>query len=206
MCGRYLIDDETYSEMWKMLNSEFGIKNPDMGATQNSAKGEIFPTNIAPVITSGGASADISIQGCKWGFPHWKGAGVIINARAETAYEKNIFRKPLLERRCVIPSGGFYEWSRVGGKKTKDKYLLRRPEESVLFMAGIQSIFRDGAGDEYSAFVILTTAANESVSPIHDRMPVILAADEHSRWIKDGAFAEHALRRRGPILYSQIAD
>ena len=180
MCGRYLFEDDDYSDIGEMLNA--------------LARGEIFPTNIAPVYTDSGASA------VKWGFPHWKNSSVIINARAETALQKNMFRKPLLERRCVVPSNGFYEWDRTGGGKKKDKYLLRLPGARMLYMAGMVNIFRDAEGGEYGAFVILTTSANNSVSQIHDRMPVILAPDERDMWVGDTDFMDYALRRPGPEL------
>ena len=217
MCGRYLIEVEVYADIGTIL--------ANIAAEKSSlARGEVYPTNIAPVITLDGAVA------AKWGFPKWKGAGVIINARAETALEKNMFRKPLLESRCVIPSSGFFEWDHggagvssgviigasadassrdfagtnsgasTGAKKNKDKYLLRLPGERLLYMAGMASRFRDAAGIEYSAFVVLTTAATGSAASIHDRMPVILAPDERDRWINDAGFMEHALRRAGPEL------
>jgi len=203
LCGRYLTDEETYAEIWEMtsaatqaisLSHASAFAGRTTGAVVPTVMGEVFPANIAPVITCDGAEA------VKWGFPHWKGSGVIINARAETSSEKPMFRKPLLNRRCVIPSSGFYEWDRVGGGKKKNKYLLRRPGEHVLFMAGMINIFRDDAGQDYSAFVILTTAANSSVAPIHDRMPVILAPGERDQWLSDNGFMEYALRRPGPEL------
>lgn len=180
------MDDEVYADMLETIDVQY--KGP------NIAKGEVFPTNIAPVIAHGGVMA------VKWGFPRWKGAGVIINARAETALDKSIFRKPLLEQRCVVPSNGFYEWSRENRGNKKDKYLLRRPGETILYMAGMINVFRDAAGCDYNAFVILTTAANGSVAPIHDRMPVILAPDEKNHWIGDEAFMEQVLNRAGPEL------
>ena len=91
MCGRFIIDDEVYADIWKILANIAAEKN---AVNALAVKGEIFPTNIVPVYTPEGADA------VKWGFPKWKGAGVIINARAETALEKSMFRKPLLERRC----------------------------------------------------------------------------------------------------------
>ena len=188
ICGRYLVDDGVYADIWEMLNT----------STQNLARGEVFPTNIAPVIARDG------IMAVKWGFPHWKGTGVIINARAETASEKNMFRKPLFERRCVVLSGGFFEWSRDSGGKLGDKFLLRQPGKHLLYMAGMISIFRDAAGNEYSAFVILTTSANDSIAPIHSRMPVILESDEQNLWINDGGFCEYALHRVGPELEPEL--
>ena len=186
MCGRYLIDDESYSDLWLTLNMQ--------DSSETITRGEIFPTNIAPVIAQTGAIA------AKWGFPHWKTSGVIINARSETALDKSMFRKPLLEQRCVVPSNGFYEWDRAGGRKKKDKYLLRLPGEKILYMAGIINTFRDASGEEYGAFVILTTGASDTVARIHDRMPVILAADELDLWKSDAGFMEHALFRPGPEL------
>ena len=190
MCGRYLIDEEVYSDILLLLNTP--------GMAQKISGGEIFPATIAPVISHGGAEA------VKWGFPHWKNSSVIINARAETALEKSMFKKPLLERRCVVPSSGFFEWAHTGGRKKKDKYLLRLPGESVLYMAGMISVFRDASGAGYSAFVILTTGASTTVAPIHDRMPVILAPDEQDLWISDTVFMEHALRRPGPELTLEV--
>ena len=226
MCGRYLVDEEVYADMWILMNTldtspaavpgtaaaapaaipGTAATDPNISAAgaQNLAIGEVFPTNIAPVISVDDISAGLKALGCKWGFPHWKGSGVIINARAETALEKKMFRAPLLSRRCVIPSAGFYEWSRAGGGKKKDKYLLRLPEKRLLFMAGMINLFPDENGEMYGAFVVLTTTANPSVSPIHDRMPVILAEDEKINWLRDEDFMEYALYRPGPELIADI--
>jgi len=198
MCGRYLIDDEAYSDILMILYGTDKMSGMYSGATPIVARGEIFPTNFAPVISAGGASA------IKWGFPHWKGSNVIINARSETALEKPTFRKSLLDRRCVIPSSGFYEWSRTGSNK-KQKYLFREPDEQKLYMAGFWNEFKDSTGVAYNAFTILTTAANDCVAPIHDRMPVILSQDEQDYWINDLAFMQFALQRRGPELEAIVA-
>ena len=212
MCGRYLIEDEVYADMLELISSIAEHNqlhtphstlpvNPTLHTPYSKLKKvEIYPTNIAPVFVRDGVAA------VKWGFPNWKNSGVIINARAETAPEKNMFRKPLRESRCVIPSSGFYEWDRVSGRKKKEKYLLRRPGARMLYMAGMMSVFCDAAGCDYSAFVILTTAANDSVAQLHDRMPVILAPDERDRWLGDSGFVQYALRRPGPELELLMMD
>ena len=187
MCGRYYIDDNDASEIRKILDELDERHSVDVG--------EIYPTNIAPVICRSGVTA------IKWGFPQWNSKGVIINARAETAPEKAMFRKPLLEHRCVVPCSGYFEWQAVAGTKKKDKYLLNRPGDGILYLAGIYDVFRDANG-EYEAFVILTTAANESVSHIHDRMPVIVTGDELEAWLEDTRFTEHILKHAGPELMS----
>jgi len=217
MCGRYLLEDEAYADILLILHNlnkakksaaselaqdEFvnGEQVSRKLAQDEFAHGDIFPTSIAPIGTSDG------IEAVKWGFPHWKNSGVIINARSETASIKKMFAKPLRERRCVVPSSGFYEWSRqTGASKTKNKYFFHQPGENVLYMAAVAGTFRDAQGAQYSAFVILTTQANDSVSPIHDRMPVILAPDELELWINDDDFAEQALHRTGPELVSTLS-
>jgi len=193
MCGRYLIDEEAYSDILTILYGAGNMSGLNSGATPIVARGEIFPTNFAPVISADGASA------IKWGFPHWKSSNVIINARSETALEKPTFRKSLLDRRCVIPSSGFYEWKRTGNSK-KQKYLFREATEQKLYMAGFWNEFKDSTGVAYNAFIILTTAANDCVAPIHDRMPVILSQDEQDYWINDLGFMQFVLQRPGPEL------
>jgi len=194
MCGRYTVfTEEEIIEMNAIIaevSQRFGYKPV--------ATGEIFPTNLAPVLWM--EANRLSPKPVLWGYPKWDGKGVIINARAETALEKNMFRKSLLERRCVIPSTGFYEWQHVEGKKKKDKYLLRLPESKMLYMAGMTGFFKDATGQPYEAYCILTTASNESVQPIHDRMPVILMPDEREAWLTDEGFMQHVLERAGPEL------
>jgi len=218
MCGRYLLDDEAYADILMILNNlnaakkiysednlsgvndiniQAAVDLDDNFILSDFTRGEIFPSNTAPIFERDGLFA------VQWGFPHWKNSSVIINARSETAAEKNMFRKAMRERRCVVPSGGFYEWSRTGGGKSKkDKYLFRKPGMHMIYMAGIVGSFKDAFGGEYSAFAILTTAANDSVAPIHDRMPVLLEEDEFDYWIKDDAFMRYAINRTGQELSS----
>lgn len=174
MCGRYtLFTDQENREIMEII-----------GRVQDQIKtGEIYPTNPAPVILADGVHA------FNWGFPHFRGSGVIINARAETAEEKRMFKGSLSDRRCVIPSTGFYEW------KDKQKYHFTLPGSSVLYMAGIYNEFADEP-----RFVILTTAANESVKDIHDRMPLVLEKNMLDDWILNNETALHLIHDAAPQL------
>lgn len=97
------------------------------------------------------------------------------------------------DRRCTIPSTGFYEW------KDKQKYHFTLPGSSVLYMAGIYNEF---AGEP--RFVILTTAANESVEEIHDRMPLVLEKNMLNDWISNNETAMHLIHDAPPQLYCKL--
>lgn len=195
MCGRYVVyTDGEYDKMDSIVHE---VERKLRGSAVLKT-GEIFPTDLAPVLrTEGGALSAVPMV---WGFPRWNGGGVVINARAETAADKNMFRAAVFSRRLVVPSTGFFEWKRTGGKKLRDKYLLRLPGTPMLYMAGLYNLYRQPDGSELGRFVILTTAASQSVSVLHDRMPVILRPEEAKAWLRGGADAGQFLTRPGPEL------
>ena len=180
MCGRYsLYNEEENREIMRI------IKSLDERYPGNKMKtGEIFPTNTAPVICRNGEELRVELS--MWGFPRFAAAkGVIINARAETANERPMFRKSLHGRRCAVPSTGFFEWTQNGEKNgEKIKYRFNLPGSSILYMAGIYNEFKDG-----NRFVILTTKANQSMEDVHNRMPVILPERNVEDWILSEDFA-----------------
>lgn len=130
-----------------------------------------------------------------WGFPGFQGKGVIINARSETAADKKTFRDSLLFRRCIIPTTGFYEWTK---DKKKEKYLFTLPDSPVLYLAGF---YNELKGER--RFVILTTESNSSVSDIHNRMPVIITPDIKEKWVNDTDMALNYLHEEMPLLNNQ---
>lgn len=130
------------------------------------------------------------VERIKWGLiPSWakkatEGARMI-NARAETVASSPAFRSSFARRRCIVPADGFYEWDRAGG--TKQPYLLRPPEDGVLAMAGLWSVWKDpSTGLWVPSAAVITTAANDAVAQIHDRMPVLLPRDAWARWLDPG--------------------
>jgi putative SOS response-associated peptidase YedK len=121
-----------------------------------------------------------------------------INARAETIDEKPYFRDAYANRRCLIIADGFYEWQ--GDRGSKEPYRIQRTDEQPFAFAGLWETWSpDGAEDDGTAqtasatngdgtlrtCTIITTAANDVVEPIHDRMPVILAEDEEDAWLRE---------------------
>ena len=148
--------------------------------------GEIRPTMKAPVLlpSADGPTAELLF----WGFRMPK--SLVINARAETAAEKPLFRESVRSMRCVIPSSGFYEWD-----AEKRKYLFTLPGKAELYMAGLYAI-----RDDILCFCILTTAANESMRDVHDRMPLILTREQISPWLSKPEAADDVLQSIPPQL------
>lgn len=192
MCGRYsLFTEEENQEIMRIVR-RMSEKYPGNAMRQ----GEIFPTNQAPVLQFLGDKIEPELA--VWGFPRFNAKGVIINARSETADERPMFRKSLHVRRCVVPSTGFYEWSQDA---QKIKYHFAMPEQGALYMAGL---FNEFQGEK--RFVILTTAANLSISDVHNRMPVILPKNKVEDWLMTEEFAIPYLHAAMPALIREKVE
>lgn len=200
MCGRYLILDEENNIEIRKIIKEIDAKYAGTPERAEMRTGEIFPTNVAPVLLSSSAGAVQAVP-MKWGYPRWDGPGVVINARSETAGSKSMFRASLATRRCVIPASGFFEWAKNTSAGKKHKYFLRLPDDPVMYMAGLYGIFqKNRTGEAYRAFVILTAAANSFVAPIHDRMPVIIEPEKVPSWLHNHTETGIFLKQEGPPL------
>ena len=181
MCGRYLLSliPEEYARLLRIDHV------PNLGPDLYGPRYNIAPTQqivIARGDTQGRGGRELAAV--RWGMiPPWAAPDdafkrPIFNARCETAWEKPLFKEAARERRCVIPADGFYEWRKPaapGGRK--QPFLIRRSDAAPMFFAGIWSAWRRKAQPEAATIescAILTTTPNEVLTPIHDRMPVIL--------------------------------
>ena len=199
MCGRFYVDEGTAKEIERV------IRGVDL-RIQKMRTGDIYPSQPAGILTchsrqknplSAGSAAEnspaLELNEMHWGFLQYQKKGLLINARAETALERRTFRESVLHRRCVIPARHFYEWD-----SDKNKVIFFREDRPVLFMAGFYNRFQD---DE--RFIILTTQANASVSPVHNRMPLVLDEGELEDWVYDDKFTEYALHKTSPELWRE---
>lgn len=122
----------------------------------------------------------------RWGLiPGWckdpKALPLLINARSETAAEKNAFRAAMRHRRALIPATGFYEWKREG--KSKQAYLIRPKGGGLMAFGALMETYAEPGGGEIDTGAILTTAANDQIAEIHDRMPVVIRPADFARWL-----------------------
>jgi putative SOS response-associated peptidase YedK len=157
--------------------------------------------NVAPrdgleVVTN---EAPDEIDRYHWGLvPFWADEREegIINARSETAGEKQAFEDAWESRPCLVLSSGFYEWhARNGGPK--QPYRIYREDDPAFAMAGLWERW-EGPDETVSCVTILTTEPNELTAPIHDRMPVVLPKDAESEWLSSGPEARTELCRPYP--------
>ena len=123
----------------------------------------------------------------RWGLvPSWaerQDIGLkMINARAETAATRPAFRRAYERYRCLIVADGFYEWKPTPGAR-KQPFHISSTDQPLFAFAGLWSIWHAPDGGTLRSCAILTTAANETVAPLHDRMPVILAPGAEAAWL-----------------------
>lgn len=190
MCGRF-----TQMFSWQEIHDLLSLEGPplELRPRYNMAPGQ----NVSAVRLEQDARR---LALLRWGLiPGWADdpavAYRLINARAETAASKPSFRGAFRSRRCLIPTNGFYEWRRAGG--VRQPFLIGRGDGGLLAFAGLWerwtvppgltltgSLAARQPGEIVETCAILTTAANEAVAPVHNRMPVILSPDTFEPWLR----------------------
>jgi putative SOS response-associated peptidase YedK len=180
MCGRYFIDIS--NDILREICKEVAQKVADQYEQLTiKYEGDVFPSDVVAV-----QDASDSYVPMQWGFTNFDGK-LLINARSETAAEKPTFRESMLERRCLIPASGYYEWHTQGKAKTKYAFAA---DESPLWLAGC---YRKEHDTQVPRFVILTREATPELATIHNRMPLIIPKDYAQSWLCDGLGAlDHA--------------
>jgi len=126
----------------------------------------------------------------KWGLiPFWakdlSSTKAMINARAETVDQKPSFKKSFRHKRCLIPADGFYEWKK--GEKGKRPYRITLKGGGVFAFAGLWDRWKSSQGETIDSCTIITTAPNELLESIHNRMPVIMPEEAEHIWLDPDA-------------------
>ncbi|MBD5455647.1 MAG: SOS response-associated peptidase [Lachnospiraceae bacterium] len=195
MCGRFYIDDETAREIEKIA------RKIDL---QTAGTGDVYPSQPALILKA--LKNEMVSQVLQWGYERAGKNNLIFNARAESVQEKPMFRYDYETHRCIIPVKKFYEWKKSGAGE-REKYDFFVPDE-ILFLAGIYH--KDPGGDR---FTILTREAEGCMTKIHDRMPLILKADDMEKWLfskeeavklLDSHFEKLQRRKSGQEEYVQM--
>lgn len=178
MCGRMNVSD---NEGVRWLMDYIGMPLwPDFNPRYN-----ISPSSSIHCITrQPQQSKGIQVQLCQWGIiPVWAKPGQfskpLINARAETVFEKPSFKNLVKHQRVCVPVTGYYEWLRDKGQAIP--YFIYAQNQPGLFLGGI---YQKTSETKYD-LAILTVDANHSLSAIHHRMPVVIPPESVTRWLED---------------------
>jgi putative SOS response-associated peptidase YedK len=191
MCGRF-----TLRTPLSVLISHFDLDiSADRQLMLFEPRYNIAPTQEVLVIRADPQDGHRSPAMLRWGLiPSWTkelaSGPPMINARAETLAEKPTFRTAFRSRRCLIPADGFYEWQKVpdGGRAKKQPFYIHCPDHTPFAFAGLWETWKSKPSADQTPLAIesctiVTTAANTTLSNVHDRMPVILTPGDYAAWL-----------------------
>lgn len=179
MCGRFvLIPRNIVEDIAQEINAGRHVNvMPDWPAVRQSA----YPGSTVSLLVPDGS--ELAAEDMVWGYKvHWK-SGAVFNTRLDTALapKRNMWSESIAERRCVVPTLGFFEphqteraVSPKTGKEIKQQWLFESMDDTPLFIAAIH---------ERGRFSIVTVEPNEDVAPVHPRMPLTLAQPDISEWL-----------------------
>jgi putative SOS response-associated peptidase YedK len=194
MCGRYMITS-SFEAMARLFEAGLAELGPD---ATDQPRLNVSPTEPVPVVVS--HDGDRSIVPMRWGLlpPFYRtanGGPLLINARAEGIATKPAYREAILERRCLVPADGFYEWQ--GPKEARLPWSIRPADGGLLAFAGLWQDWKSPDG-WISTCAIVTCDANATLAPIHDRMPVVIAPEDFPLWLGEAGPGASRLMRPAP--------
>jgi len=175
MCGRYTVIANPAA-----LRALFGYEEqPNFPPRYN-----IAPTQPIPIVRLVDSKRHFALV--RWGLlPSWvkdpKTFTLLINARGETVCDKPAYRAAVKRRRCLIPADGFYEWQKAGDRKRP--FYVHAKSGAPLAFAGLWETWQGPNGEELETAAIVTTVANRTLKPIHERMPVIVPREAFDPWL-----------------------
>ncbi|MHA2028170.1 MAG: SOS response-associated peptidase [Candidatus Kariarchaeaceae archaeon] len=175
MCGRfsYFIGND-------ILQKYFQV--PEI-SNEIQPKYNVAPNDFTFVVVNKGNN---TLKQMRWGLlPHWSpndsNSMKMINARAETVWQKSAFKHSIAKKRCIIPVSGFFEWKTLNSRKIP--YFIFLKGQELMPLGGIYDVWYSDFGYTVTTFSIITTEANKTISEIHNRMPLILNQQNSEKWL-----------------------
>jgi putative SOS response-associated peptidase YedK len=197
MCGRFTLHHHA-----EKIVQRFGIENL---AFSLEPRYNIAPGEMVGSIVSGLPGNTLSVF--KWGLipsSSQDGSNPLINTRIESLGQQRHLKEPLEQRRCLIPVDGFYEW-----RGRRSPFYFQRRDRDLFAFAGVWDEWRrpdDPLGVPVRTLTILTTEADDLVSPIHDRMPVIMPQENERLWLDPSIKSPADLRQLVEFKWGNLFD
>lgn len=201
MCREFVVSHNS-----QQLQHQFSLlETPQIEPSYGVRRGrEIATIHESKNSTSSAqTSSTRCVQNLRWGLvPHWMNDDVaerrIFNARAETLHQKPAFRESFIERRCIVPASGFFEWTlqvNANGDGERVPLYIEEKNGAPLGFAALYDEWYSREGECVRSCAIVTTESNRLLSPHHARMPAILHADDYAQWLDPHNFDVNGLRR-----------
>ena len=193
MCGRY-VSALPAAELARIFGASSEM--PNFEPSWNVA-----PTTRRPVIRRHPGTGERRLDLLTWGLvPNFTkdltAARKPINARAETVASSGMFRSALARRRCIVPADLFYEWRpEPGGKQP---FAIGRRDGQPMALGGLWESWTQPDRTVLRTYTIVTTAANDDVTGLHDRMPLVLEEGDWDAWLGKDAGRAAALMIPAP--------
>lgn len=224
MCGRFVSTagpDRIAAYFDPVLPTEVGEIGPPAGPESFPENFNVAPTHDVYAVVAAEVAAGVTarVDAFHWGLvPSWakdrKIASRMINARAETLAEKPAFKGLFAKKRCIVPMDGFYEWQpgspdgplNAKGKPLKQPVFIHRRDGEPLSVAALWTAWKDPAdpgGRFLHSTTLVTTAANDVMGSVHDRMPAILVSEYWEEWLDP---TNHDIEALGRLLDGGPAD
>jgi putative SOS response-associated peptidase YedK len=194
MCGRYATKRDK-----QKIAEHFHVKK--VFAEPTAPNFNIAPSTFQAIIRDDKEAPEREMVLARWGLvpffakslSEWKGFSTI-NAKAETMQTSATWRSPFRSRRCIVPADYFYEWKALDDSKKpkKQPYAISLKSGEPFAFAGLWDAWKEPKPSGESVhtpdtwlqtFAIITTEANELMSQVHTRMPVILHERDWARWL-----------------------
>jgi putative SOS response-associated peptidase YedK len=152
----------------------------------------VAPTQPIPVVRLWQGARQFALV--RWGLiPAWvkdpRGFSLLINARGDSVRDKPAFKAAMRWRRCLVPADGFYEWKSEGERRRP--FAIRPRAGGPIAFAGLWEVWTGPNGEEVETAAIVTTQANRTLRPLHDRMPVVLAPEAYDMWLDCRTVDDH---------------
>ena len=194
MCGRYALYGPI-SRLSERFSASIDDVPADFGPRYNAA-----PMQTLPVVRQRPGGERV-VHLLRWGLvPSWAKelsiATRLINARGETLAAKPAFRAAYKARRCIVPASGLYEWTAIPGGK--QPYYIHPANDELLGFAGLWERWISPEGTPIDTFTVITTAANETLQALHERMPVILQPWDYGPWLNRDTPPERLVQLLAP--------
>jgi putative SOS response-associated peptidase YedK len=176
MCGRYRrrSDKQRIAELFA---ASVGLEELYLEADDDAA-----PGSIQPVIRVNDHERQIALM--RWGFTREDGR-LLFNARAESIRDVNFWKKSFSLRRCIVPADSFFEWQKTQ-QSNKPKFEFTIHGGKAFGMAGLWAPWKNPKSNQWEdTFAIVTVEANETMTPVHDRQPAILAPSDYQEYLEN---------------------